>query len=349
MNFKDLPQTHSVKVRDFISIPQTHSVKVGDFISMPQTHSVKVGDFISIPQTLCVKVGDFISIPLELYGEILNFMSNPLILSLVNKELYNLLNNSVYGKCYNHIFRLKDPRELISKEYKYVVKLDVLFDINKPLINLTDDQLKKFPNLQELNCHDCPNLTDKSISKLIKLKKFVCFKCGDIDAIVIERETLNCRQNKRVNHLSEWLSQFRAEESPDIPQEVYDTISKELQKNKFYNLEKLTILDIKKILKKLNFTKYYEHTRHIVSKLSKLPLQTISRDIERRLKYMFILTNISYEKHRPRHRISFFSYSYILRKFFQLLDLDNFLKYFPLFFNREKLKYQDKIWEKICK
>ena len=39
----------------------------------------------------------FTEIPLEVYGIILNYMKNPLKLSEINKELYKLLNESVYG------------------------------------------------------------------------------------------------------------------------------------------------------------------------------------------------------------------------------------------------------------
>ena len=53
-------------------------------------------------------------------------------------------------------------------------------------------------------------------------------------------------------------------------------------------------------------------------------------------------------KHCPVYRKNFLSYSYVLHKFCQLLELDDFLKYFPLLKSREKLQQQDKIWKNIC-
>ena len=44
----------------------------------------------------------------------------------------------------------------------------------------------------------------------------------------------------------------------------------------------------------------------------------------------------------------FVSYSYVIHKFIQLLDMDEFLVYFPLLKSREKLYQQDKIWKNIC-
>ena len=53
-------------------------------------------------------------------------------------------------------------------------------------------------------------------------------------------------------------------------------------------------------------------------------------------------------KHCPEKK-EFLSYSYVLHKFCELLELDDLLEFFPLLKSREKLKQQDKIWINICK
>ncbi len=53
-------------------------------------------------------------------------------------------------------------------------------------------------------------------------------------------------------------------------------------------------------------------------------------------------------KHCPKDRKNFLSYSYVLYKFFQILGLNEYLKFFPLLKSREKLYVQDQIWKKIC-
>jgi len=55
----------------------------------------------------------------------------------------------------------------------------------------------------------------------------------------------------------------------------------------------------------------------------------------------------SYSNHIMRK--NFLSYSYVLHKFCQLLELDHLLKHFPLLKSREKLHQQDKIWKLICR
>ena len=53
-------------------------------------------------------------------------------------------------------------------------------------------------------------------------------------------------------------------------------------------------------------------------------------------------------EHCPVNRKNFLSYSYVLHKFCELLELDHLLEHFPLLKSREKLQQQDRIWEKMC-
>lgn len=139
-----------------------------------------------------------------------------------------------------------------------------------------------------------------------------------------------------------------AKESVDVPDDVYNKILAELHKNRMYDVKKLSIMDMKKILKKLGLQQYYEHITYILSKLSGVPPPTISRETEEKIRLMFRQIQVPFEKYRPKDRTNFLSYSYVLHKFFQLLELDDFVKYFPLLKSREKLKQQDRIWKKIC-
>ena len=74
----------------------------------------------------------------------------------------------------------------------------------------------------------------------------------------------------------------------------------------------------------------------------------MKREDEEKLRHMFKEIQPSFQKHRPEDRSNFLSYSFILYKFCELLELDEFLSCFPLLKNRDKLYMQDKIWQKIC-
>lgn len=192
---------------------------------------------------------------------------------------------------------------------------------------------------------------------------YVCELCGEIEPLMTDCEKQNYKENmtekigypyKRINHFNEWLSQFQAKESTEIPKEVYDQIHAELHKYKIYDLKTLSVpymkfKFMKDILKKLNLQSYYEHTTHIICKLSGISPPTINKDTEEKLRFMFRQIQKPFEKHCPKDRLNFLSYSYVLHKFCQLLELDKFIICFPLLKSREKLRAQDKIWEGICK
>ena len=114
-------------------------------------------------------------------------------------------------------------------------------------------------------------------------------------------------------------------------------------------MKKLDAKKVKEILKNLGYQSYYEHVTHIISKLSGVPPPTINRDTEEKLRHMFKQIQVPFENHCPKSRINFLSYSYVLHKFCELLELDEFIKCFPLLKSREKLRQQDKIWELICR
>ena len=154
---------------------------------------------------------------------------------------------------------------------------------------------------------------------------------------------------KRINHFNEWLAQFQAKESTEIPQEVFDAIMVELKKERILDTRSLKRTKIREILKKLKLNKFYEHVPHIINRLNGLNAPVMSREVEEKLRYMFREIQPSFQKHCPEGRNNFLSYSYVLYKFCELLELDEYLSCFPLLKNRDKLYVQDKIWEQICK
>ena len=117
----------------------------------------------------------------------------------------------------------------------------------------------------------------------------------------------------------------------------------------------LTIPIVKKMLKKLqhtsheiNYTSYYEHCPYIISKLSNKPPPSITQKQEELFKKMFKEIQEPFQKYCPKDRVNFLSYSYVLHKFCELLELDHLLICFPLLKSTVKLRSQDEIWEKIC-
>jgi hypothetical protein len=185
----------------------------------------------------------------------------------------------------------------------------------------------------------------------------VCSICGYQELLLVEQNRPILKQNtkdtshfcyKRINHFREWCNQVQGKESTDIPDEIFEKILTEIKKEKITDLKKITYLKMRDILKRLRINKYYEHINYIINRINGIPTPQFSPELEDKLCNMFRSIQAPFLKHCPKDRKNFLSYSYVLYKFFQILGLNEYLKYFPLLKSREKLYVQDQIWKKIC-
>jgi len=153
---------------------------------------------------------------------------------------------------------------------------------------------------------------------------------------------------KKINHFAEWLASVQAKEKTTIPDEVLDALRVEYKKIRVTTASQITASRTKEFLKKLKMTKYYEHVHYITELLSGIPPVSIPPDLEERLKLMFHEIQEPWEKTKPADRSNFFSYSYVLHKFCELLGEDEYLPLFPLLKSSQKLYQQDKMWKSVC-
>jgi Poxvirus Late Transcription Factor VLTF3 like len=185
----------------------------------------------------------------------------------------------------------------------------------------------------------------------------ICQKCGLEQNVIIESEKPSFKDPpieavffsyKPINHFNEILAQFQAKESTEIPEDVYNTILQEIKKERITNLATLTTDKIKKYLKKNGLTKYTDHIAYILYKINGVPPPQLSKDLEEKLRLMFKEIQGPFMEVCPNDRKNLLNYSYVLHKFFELLELDDFKKYFPLLKDREKLYKTEMVWKKIC-
>ena len=254
-------------------------------------------------------------------------------LNLTNKKPKTNINN------YINTTHTSDKGNLLDE---YMVRIDKTYISNQ--LNKTNQII--------LKCDYC------NIEKTILQSEgiIVCPECGDTDSIVIDSEKPSYKEPlqetsyfcyKRINHFNEWLSQFQAKESTEIPEYVYNDIISEIKKLRIVNMSKLTPDKMREILKKHKLNKYYEHVPHIINKLSSLPPPIMNREIEEKLRSMFKEIQEPFLEICPKDRKNFLSYSYVLHKMCELLGLDEFLNCFPLLKSREKLHNQDIMWKQI--
>lgn len=186
-----------------------------------------------------------------------------------------------------------------------------------------------------------------------------CPRCGHEEFILIDSEKPSYKDPpreityfayKKINHFNEWLAQFQAKENTDIPQDVIESVMRELAKERISDPKKLKKDKIREVLQKLKFSKMYDHVQQIKNRIQQqMTMLTLSKEMEEKLQHMFKEIQPAFIKYCPANRSNFLSYPYVLYKLCQLLDMDEFLPCFQLLKSREKLYQQDQVWEKICK
>ena len=190
----------------------------------------------------------------------------------------------------------------------------------------------------------------------------LCMNCGYQEQILIDSDKPSYKDHpkeitsfcyKRINHLNECLAQFQGKETTDIPEEIYNEILVEIKKERIKNMADITPGKLRLILKKLNRAGYYEHVPYIINQLNGLPPPVISPEVEEIIRNLFKEIQEPFERHRDeaftlKKRKNFISYSYVVYKLFELLELDDYLDRFQQLKSSSKKYQQDILWKKIC-
>ena len=258
----------------------------------------------------------------------------------VNKKVE--VNKGVLGY-FKHI----EPDETDVKQETNIINT-YMSNIDENFLSMEDEQIR---------VDKCRLCNSTMMYKMIN-SELICEKCGFTETIVINSEKTSYKDPpreasyfayKRINHFNEWLAQFQAKETTEIPEEIYKNIYKEVKKNINLDIQNITPKQVREILKKLDYNKYYEHIPHVINVLNGKKAPVLSRQEEEHLRSLFKEIQLPFSKNCPQDRKNFLSYSYVLHKFCELLEYDYLLPHFPLLKSREKLQQQDKIWKLICR
>ena len=139
--------------------------------------------------------------------------------------------------------------------------------------NIDDGILNQKDDLKNDICESCNSklyLSDLT-------SELYCKKCGKCKSILVITDKVSYSDPqseityytyKRINHFNEWLAQFQAKESTDIPSEIYTEIFKELKKIKITDYTKIDYKCMRQILKNVKqklVSKYLDHYRRLKS------------------------------------------------------------------------------------
>lgn len=271
--------------------------------------------------------------------------------SMINNNKINFTNKTILDALNNK--SQDDKNKDKDKDINSKINTDKSSLVDEYL-SLTNNQYIKKVNQEDIEiCKKC----NKQLICLQHDAIMICDNCGYQELLLVEQNRPILKQNtkdtshfsyKRINHFREWCNQVQGKESTDIPDEIFEKILNEIKKEKINDTKSITYTKMREILKRLRINKYYEHINYIINRINGIPTPQFSPDLEDKLCSMFRDIQGPFLKHCPKDRKNFLSYSYVLYKFFQILDLDEYLKYFPLLKSREKLYVQDQIWKKIC-
>jgi hypothetical protein len=244
-----------------------------------------------------------------------NYVQNTInVLDALNNISNQEQNNNIKD---SDISDISDSEDLVDDKSTLVDKYMSI--INKKYVrNVEDDNIEI--------CKDCK-------SKMICLQQdaiMICNTCGYQELLLVEQNRPILKQNtkdtshfcyKRINHFREWCNQVQGKESTDIPDEIFEKILAEIKKEKILDLKAITYSKMRDILKRLRINKYYEHINYIINRINGIPTPQFSPELEEKLCNMFRNIQAPFLKHCPKDRKNFLSYSYVLYKFFQILEI----------------------------
>jgi hypothetical protein len=230
-----------------------------------------------------------------------------------------------------------------------------------PSKDVADD--RKYTCLNPDVCRVCFNTLVKVHSQGFE----VCVDCGSL--ISNPAQVATCSSNflggtvgssagtrrlttyiyKRTNHFIHHLNRVQAKQTSAVRPEIVATVENELRKERIFQGDRrITTSKVRSILKKLKLQKHYVFVFQITAKLSGKAPPTLTAWQEEKLLEMFQRIQEPFEKHCPPSRTNMLNYSYILRKFCQILSWEDLIGFFPLLKSRSKVYAQDLLWKKIC-
>jgi hypothetical protein len=187
--------------------------------------------------------------------------------------------------------------------------------------------------------------------------EWVCTSCGSTSSYADPKdrhfkETDQCNPPStgydRKNHLNEWLARIQASERKMIPPDVMESVESKFirwgvpQSNATYRT-------VRQFLKDGNHQKYFEHIPQIICFLTRKRPIPIEEAKIKHIRSIFKNLQGPFDKLKPKGRKNFLSYSFVLYKIFELLDLDEYMPYFPMLKSRSNLIKADTLWKRLCR
>jgi len=153
---------------------------------------------------------------------------------------------------------------------------------------------------------------------------------------------------KRVNHYMMWIILLQGKESHRVPDDIINGVMSDLYSRLGIRIPSdVTQKKVRQSLRYLKYRKAYDHVSQVTSRISGIRPPRINAEVEEQLKTMFLKMQPAFQRHAPKSRTNFLSYSYVLYRCFQILGLPHMLEGLTLLKGRDKLEANDVIFRKM--
>jgi hypothetical protein len=149
------------------------------------------------------------------------------------------------------------------------------------------------------------------------------------------------------NHLLSKLKNFQSHFKKNVPDNVYMDIVEELNKQRIKDYSKLKPQHVKEILKKLKYNTYYDACVHILNKLNNRQSFVLPVALQEQIYNMFSKVENIWSKYKLDNKKSNLPFDYILNKFFQMLNLEEYANLFPMLKSRSRIREHDFVFKKV--
>jgi len=218
---------------------------------------------------------------------------------------------------------------------------------------------KKKKRTTQLHCETC-NLELVSSGSI-----YVCQGCGFVvnDYLGEGHLTYNQQQSsvtrkvpycyKRLSHFQQLLSLIQGIEKKDIPDELIAMLKREFLRLRQFDPDNpfhfVRPIDVRRILREKGEEAYYDHCVLITRKINpSFRAIRLSKEVMHQLIQMFKQLEDVFHLVKTPKRKNFFSYPYVLRKFFELLDMDDEMQQMYLLKDSGLVINQDRMWKRAC-
>jgi hypothetical protein len=229
-----------------------------------------------------------------------------------------------------------DSQKNLNLEHQYLMLTDMNY------------RVKHSKHKGYMYCNNC------SIPKLnVQDSSYVCTQCGETEYLITYQADYNdipllkkYTPYHKISYLKERFKQFQSTELAKVPDNVIVLIQTEMDKIKM-NQHKCTIKEIHFIMKNIKLHKYYENIQQIYCNITGKRALYIPQQTEQQINQMFKQIEPIYKKLCPK-RCKFLSYSYVLNKLFNIINMPDIAKCFNLLKSKKHLREHDNIFKEIC-